>query len=69
MLYKAWSVLSKELNQSVPNFTSFLKSLKEFHFLKGAHIISLSLAPTIGHMAKHIGKATACTFYAILKAT
>ena len=64
MLYKAWSVLNKESTQSVPNFTSFLKVLKEFHFLKGASIIYLNLAPTITQVSKYIGKST-CTFYAI----
>ena len=38
-------VLSKESTQSVPNLTSFLKSLQGFHFLKGASIISLNLSP------------------------
>ena len=39
------SVLSKEVTQYVTNFTSFLKLLKEFHFLKGASVINFN--PTI----------------------
>ena len=45
MLYNAGNVLSKELTQSVPNFASFPKLLKEFHFLKRASIIYLNFIP------------------------
>ena len=45
MLYRARSVLNKELTQSVPNLSSFLKLLKPFRFLKGASIIPFNFNP------------------------
>ena len=66
MLHKAWSVLSKESTQYVPHFTSFLKLLKESHFLKGDLVQFFSiLASTTAQVPKYIGKATACTLYGI----
>ena len=53
-LSKAWSVLIKESTQSVPNFTSFTKSLKELCFLKGAGI-SFHLSSTIVHVPQYNG--------------
>ena len=35
------------INQSLPNFTSFLKLLKEFQFLKGTSIISYNVKPIL----------------------
>ena len=60
MLYKVWSVLSK----SVPNFTSFLKLLKEVRFLQEPVSFLLILTPTIAQVPKYISKTT-CTFDAI----
>ena len=67
MLYKAWSsVLSTESTRFVTNFTSFLKLLKEFRFLKGASIIYLNFSPYYRSVPKYIGKAIiTCTFYAV----
>ena len=45
MVFKARSVISEESTQSVPNFTSFFKLLKEFRFLKEVSVISLIFIP------------------------
>ena len=58
------SVLSKESTQSVPNFTSFKKLIKEFRFQKESVSFLSILAPTIAQVPKYIGKTT-FTFYAI----
>ena len=66
MLYKAWSVLSNELTQTVTNFTSFLKLLKDFRFLKGTSKISLNFSPYYhSQVPKYTGKAIAYTLYVI----
>ena len=61
MLYKAQVVLSKEWTQSVPNFTSFLKWLKN-SISKKEHVSFLSI---VAQVPKYIGISTAWTFYAI----
>ena len=59
MLYKAWSVLSRESTQYVPNFTPFLNLSTEFYFLKGASISSLNCSPCKGIM-KYVMQSLKC---------
>ena len=65
MLYEGRSGLTNESTQSVANFTSFLKLLKEFRFLKKQISFLSILASTITQGPKYTWKATLCTFYAI----
>ena len=65
MIYKTWSVLSKESTQYVDKYYICPKIIKGVPFPERNTYHFLLFSPTITQVPKNISKATTCTFDAI----